>query len=77
MANTSTITQKGQIVIPAEIRKKLDLKKGTRISFTEEKGKIVLQPITDEYIDSLIGIANTNGKTLKSLYADKKIEREL
>ena len=36
-----------------------------------------MQPITDEYIDSLIGIANTKGKALKSLFRDKKIEKEL
>ncbi|CAN5524509.1 hypothetical protein BH10BAC5_BH10BAC5_27790 [soil metagenome] len=77
MGNSSTITQKGQVVIPSEIRKKLNLKKGTRVTFQIEKLGILLQPVTDEYIDSLIGIANTQGKALKSLFKDKKIEKEL
>ena len=77
MGNISTITQKGQVVIPAEIRRELDIKVGTKVTFQIDKGSIRIQPITDEFIDSLIGIAKTKGKALRSLYKDKKIEKEL
>jgi AbrB family looped-hinge helix DNA binding protein len=77
MHNSSTITEKGQIVIPAEIRKKLDLKKGMRVSFVEKKGQIIMQPITDDYIESLFGSAKTKGKVLKSLFKDKEYEKNL
>lgn len=36
------ITSKGQVTIPAEIRKKLNLKKGDKIVFVEEDGNIII-----------------------------------
>ncbi|MCX7795039.1 MAG: AbrB/MazE/SpoVT family DNA-binding domain-containing protein [bacterium] len=36
------VSSKGQITIPAEIRKKLNLKEGDKVLFIEENGKIVL-----------------------------------
>ncbi len=46
METTATIN--GQIVIPAEMRKKLKIKKGTRIrvELDEENQKLILTPIT-------------------------------
>lgn len=41
MAMQSTITRKGQVTIPAEIRRELDLKEGERISI-ERHGDAVL-----------------------------------
>ncbi|MDZ7772582.1 MAG: AbrB/MazE/SpoVT family DNA-binding domain-containing protein [Balneolaceae bacterium] len=55
----TTMTQKGQIVIPAELRRKYDLKAGTTIHVEEENGKIVLKPVTAAYIRSLRGILKT------------------
>lgn len=37
------LTQKGQITIPQEIRKKLNLKQGDKVIFFEEDGKIYFQ----------------------------------
>ena len=37
------LTSKGQITIPVEIRKRLNLKKGDKVSFLEENGKIYFQ----------------------------------
>lgn len=36
------VSSKGQITIPAEIRKKLNLKEGDKVLFLEENGKIIL-----------------------------------
>ena len=53
----TTATTKGQIVIPAELRKKLYIKEGTRIrvELDEEHNRIILTPVTREYIHSLRG----------------------
>ena len=49
-------TSKGQLVIPAELRRKHKIKAGTRVHFLEDQlGRIVLQPVTDEYIERLRG----------------------
>jgi len=40
--NLARVSSKGQITIPIEIRKKLNLKEGDKVLFLEENGKIVL-----------------------------------
>ena len=75
----SVVTAKGQIVIPAKLRRKHGIKRGTPVSIFERGTEIVIQPLTDEYIRSLRGIARTWGKgdLLKTLMDMKKVEREL
>jgi AbrB family looped-hinge helix DNA binding protein len=74
----ATATSKGQIVIPSSIRRKFGIKEGTRIQIDvdEEEKKIILRPITREYIHSLRGKYRGKG-LLKSLMAEKKRERSL
>ena len=57
MADLSgTFTSKGQLVVPAELRRKHGIEAGTQVKFLEDQfGRIVLQPVTDEYIDRLMG----------------------
>jgi AbrB family looped-hinge helix DNA binding protein len=51
-----TFTSKGQVVIPAEIRRKHKIKAGTKAYIMEDQlGRIVLQPITEDYIDRVRG----------------------
>jgi AbrB family looped-hinge helix DNA binding protein len=53
----STFTSKGQLVIPAELRRKHKIEAGTKVKFLEDQfGRIVLQPITEEYIDRVMGL---------------------
>jgi len=69
-------TVKGQIVIPSSLRRKYGIKPGTKIHIYEENGRIVLQPITREYIRSLRGILKGSG-AMKVLLEERKREREL
>ncbi|MFC2133800.1 AbrB/MazE/SpoVT family DNA-binding domain-containing protein [Bacteroidota bacterium] len=73
----SVVTTKGQVVIPAKIRRKYGIKIGTKIQFSEEDGEITLHPITEETIEQNLGLLGTKGKLLKKLMEEKKIEREL
>jgi AbrB family looped-hinge helix DNA binding protein len=53
---SGTFTSKGQLVVPAELRRKHGIEAGTRVKFLEDQfGRIVLQPVTDAYIDRLMG----------------------
>ncbi|HXZ41758.1 MAG TPA: AbrB/MazE/SpoVT family DNA-binding domain-containing protein [Terriglobales bacterium] len=53
---SSTFTSKGQLVVPAELRRKHGIEAGTKVEFHEDQfGRIVLQPITEEYIDRVMG----------------------
>ena len=54
---SSTFTSKGQLVIPAELRRKHKIEAGTKVRILEDQfGRIVLQPITDEYIRRVRGM---------------------
>ena len=57
MADLSgTFTSKGQLVVPAELRRKHRIEAGTRVKFLEDQfGRIVLQPISEEYVDRVMG----------------------
>lgn len=73
---TAIVTTKGQVVIPSRVRRRHGIKKGTRVCFVEKEGAILLQPVTDEYIDGLMGSLGTKGKILQALLEDRKRERE-
>lgn len=51
------MTSKGQLVIPVELRRKHKIKAGTKIQLLEDQfGRIVLQPLTEDYIDKVMGM---------------------
>jgi len=63
MASQTTLVQaKGQVTIPREIRKKLNLKQGDRVVFIETKSGVVIQPAEVVVSNAL----NQIGKELKS-----------
>ncbi len=51
----TTLSSKGQVVIPAEIREKMGIKTGTRMAVRIEKDRLVLEPINEQYIRRLRG----------------------
>jgi AbrB family looped-hinge helix DNA binding protein len=65
---SATFTSKGQLVIPAELRRKHKIEAGTKVKILEDQfGRIVLQPITDEYIDRVRGLLG-NGPDLLAIW---------
>jgi AbrB family looped-hinge helix DNA binding protein len=74
---TGVVTSKGQLVIPARLRRRLGIKKGTLISFREDAGRIILQPVTREFIRSLRGSLKGEPSPLDYLLKDRKRERTL
>lgn len=58
MAPSSTISSKGQITVPQEIRKRLGLRTGDRVEFVVEEGRTVLRPVHSqaEPFEKYIGI---------------------
>jgi AbrB family looped-hinge helix DNA binding protein len=55
------VSAKGQIVIPAELRRKYGIKSGTRIVIIDNGDSITLKPITEQYIRSLRGSLRGKG----------------
>ena len=48
MRNSSTISSKGQITLPLEVRKRLGLEPGDRVEFVVEEGRTVVRPARAE-----------------------------
>jgi AbrB family looped-hinge helix DNA binding protein len=74
---TSVVTTKGQLVIPARLRRRFGIKKGTRVTFLEDAGRIIVQPVTHEFIRNLRGSLKGEPSALAALLAERKRERDL
>jgi len=58
----ATLTSKGQITLPKEIRDQLKLEPGSRIDFVvDRKGKVTLKPLNDD-LESLCGMLKSRAK---------------
>lgn len=76
---TTTISSKGQIVLPAGVRSRLGLRKGMRVSISlsdEEAGPIILRPITPELIGQLRGSHKCARGALDVLQSERTKDRE-
>lgn len=68
-------TVKGQIVIPAALRRKYGIKDGTKIIITDIGDAIVLKPVTEQYIRNLQGSLKGKGG-LKVLLEERAKDKE-
>jgi AbrB family looped-hinge helix DNA binding protein len=73
----SVVTTKGQLVIPARLRRRFGIKKGTMVTFMEDDGRIIVQPVTREFIRGLRGSLKGEPSALAGLLAERKRERTL
>lgn len=55
---TSTVSSKGQVTIPQEIRIRMGLKEGDRIEFVIDHGKTVIRPARSRHnrFDEYVGV---------------------
>ena len=74
---TTIVTSKGQIVIPSKIRRRLNIKKGTKLCIVEKGDQLILQPLTEDYFEKMAGILNTKGKLTKAILEERIKEKEL
>ncbi len=70
------VTTKGQLVIPARIRRKLGIKPGTKVCFVEREGEILFQPVTKEYIRNISGMLKSDTSVTAELLDERKNDRE-
>jgi AbrB family looped-hinge helix DNA binding protein len=48
MKNSSTISSKGQVTVPQEIRNRIGLSAGDRVEFVVENGQTLIRPLRSE-----------------------------
>ncbi len=75
--DVSTVTTKGQLVIPSKLRRKYGIRKGTQVAFAEGEDCLILQPLTAEFVRSLRGSLKGEPSALRILLEERKRERDL
>lgn len=73
---TAYVTTKGQLVIPARIRKRLGIKPGTKVCFVERGNEILFQPVTKEYIKSVCGMLKSDSSVTEELLKDRAKDKD-
>jgi AbrB family looped-hinge helix DNA binding protein len=77
MGQMATVSSKGQIVIPATIRKKLRLTGGTRVAVREKNGEITLTPNPYDELLALRGCLSHVEEDVEGWWMEeKRKERE-
>lgn len=66
----ASISSKGQLVIPAELREQMKLSAGTKVSIQREGSALVIRPITTDFIDSLVGCTKGAGNERERMHRD-------
>jgi AbrB family looped-hinge helix DNA binding protein len=77
--NSAYVTSKGQLVVPADLRRRFGIKPGTRVNFVEEGDRIIFQPVTREYIHSFRGMFKQKPgekPVLEEHYEERRAERD-
>jgi len=75
----TVVSSKGQVVIPAELREQFGLDKGTRATWTEERGRLVLTPMTMQRIKEIRGFlkpAPGEPSAFEALFEERERERK-
>lgn len=68
---------KGQIIIPREIRRKLGLKAGQKLSVElTDNGKIQFTPLPQEPVQAFCGIFQRGGPLTKALQNERRKENK-
>ena len=72
-----TVSTKGQIIIPSDIRKKYNIKQGDRLDLQEIENKLVLVPLRDSKpFVRLFGTLKGKSSLTRSLQSEHALEIE-
>lgn len=73
---TAYVTTKGQLVVPAKLRRRYGIKPGTKVCFVERDNEILFQPVTKEYIRSMCGMLKSETSVTQELLKERAKDRE-
>jgi len=69
-----SVSSHGRVVIPVALRRRLDIRQGTRFTVYEDRGRIVLDPIARDDIRKARGMFK-GSNALEILMAERRRER--
>ena len=72
--NTSTVSEKGWVVIPRELRHRYGLKKGDRVHVIDYGGVISIVPASQLPVKATRGMLRDKGSLVKALVKSRREE---
>jgi AbrB family looped-hinge helix DNA binding protein len=72
--NVVKATVKGQVLIPASLRRKYKIERGTPLRVYGRRNHIILEPVVRDPVKEGRGMLKTKGRILKSLIENRKRE---
>jgi AbrB family looped-hinge helix DNA binding protein len=72
---TATVSSKGWVVIPKDLRKKYGLEKGRRVQMVEYAHSLVLVPLSNDPVAALHGMLKDEPSLTADLLAEHARER--
>ena len=73
---TAYVTSKGQLVVPAKLRRRFGIKPGTKVYFIERGNEILFQPVTKDYIRSVCGMLKSETSVTQELLKERARDKE-
>ena len=73
---TATVSTKGWVVIPKDLRDKLGLKKGSQVQIVECGRVLALVPLPDDPVEALRGLLAEGPSLTEDLLAERARQRE-
>jgi len=67
-------TVKGQILIPASLRRKYQIGRGTPLRVYDKRNRIIIEPVVRDPVEEGRGMLKTKGRILRALIRDRKRE---
>ncbi len=74
--HTATVSTKGWVVIPKDLREKLGLRKGTQVQIVEYGRVLALVPLPADPVDALHGLLAEGPSLIADLLAEHARERD-
>jgi AbrB family looped-hinge helix DNA binding protein len=71
-----TISAKGWVVIPADFRKKYDLRSGARVALVDYGGVLAIIPAAQSPVEEAAGMLKGGQSLTQALLEERRLERE-
>jgi len=72
---TTHVTSKGQVVIPARIRRRLGIRKGTQLIIEDRGDEIVMRPLTKDFFNKFVGVLKGKESLSMALLGERARDR--
>ena len=66
------VSSKGQIVIPAQLRKKYKIEKGTKLNLLDGDGEIILRLVLQDAVQQAKGLFRGGASSLQELVKERR-----